>query len=44
MNPGWLTITIPRAAARAASGGYIAPPCSMRCLSGLPAPPASTAA
>ncbi len=43
-NPGWLTTTIPRAAARAASGGYIAPPCSMRCRRGLPSPAASVAA
>ena len=43
-NPGWLTTTIPSSAARAASAGYIAPPCSMRCLRGFPGVPASVRA
>ena len=43
-NPGWLTTTIPSSAARAIIGGYIAPPCSMRCRRGLPGAPARTVA
>ena len=34
-NPGWPTITMPSSAARAASGGYMAPACSIRCRRGF---------
>src|SRR5579862_784101 len=35
--PGWAATMMPSAAARAASGGYSEPPCSIRCRNGLPA-------